>query len=159
MCAEKVMAKFLPSSKITKLRRNLTLFIQEDSESLYKVWERYSIIFNLCPDHGYVDYVILHMIYHGINEKSKSILDLSAGGRFMSLTLEEGGELIEKIVSAHVQWNTEEPIEPTGKIYHIEDMEEFKNVTREKGKHVKQVINEKWIYLLSIIGRMNFKRQ
>ena len=122
MCAEKFIAKFLPSSKITKLRRNLTLFIQEDSESLYKVWERYSIIFNLCPDHGYVDYVILHMIYHGINEKSKSILDLSAGGWFMAWNLEEGKELIEKIVSAQEQQNIQEPVKPTRNIHHIEDI-------------------------------------
>jgi hypothetical protein len=136
MCAEKFIAKFLPRSKITKLRRNLTLFVQEDGESLYKTWERYSKIFNLCPNHGYVEYVILHIFYDGINEESKSILDLSAGGRFMSLTLEEGRELIERIVSAQEQWNIEEPVKPTRKIYHIEDMEEFKKVTQEKGKPI-----------------------
>ena len=44
------------------------------------------------------------MFYHGTNDESKSILDLSAGGQFMSLTLEEEKEHIEKIVSAHEQW-------------------------------------------------------
>ena len=61
----------------------------------------------------------------------------------MSLTLEEGEEHIQKIVSAQEQWNIEEPIKPTAKIYHIEDMGEFKKVTQEKGKPVEQVINEK----------------
>ena len=71
MCAENFMAKFLPSSKITKLRRNLTLFVQEDGETLYKAWERYSKFLTLCPNHGYAKYVILHMFYHGINDESK----------------------------------------------------------------------------------------
>ena len=37
MCAEKFMDKFLPSSKITKLRRNLTLFVQEDGETFHYI--------------------------------------------------------------------------------------------------------------------------
>ena len=63
------------------------------------------------------------MFYHGINEESKSILDLSAGGRFMSLTIEYRRELIERIVSAQEQWNIGEQVKPAGKIYNIKDME------------------------------------
>ena len=74
------------------------------------------------------------MFYHGINDESKSILDLSVGGQFMSLTLEEGKEHIEKIAIAREQWNIEGPIKPQGKFYHNEDMEEFNKVTQEKGK-------------------------
>ena len=110
------MAKFLPGSKITKLRRNLTLFIQEDGGSLYGAWERYSKILNLCHNHGYAEHVILHMVYHGINNEL-SIFDLSAGGHFMSLTLEEGQALIEKIMIVKEKWNVDETMKPTKNIY------------------------------------------
>ena len=62
------------------------------------------------------------MFYQGINEESKSILDLSAEGRFMSLTIEYRRELIERIVSAQEQQNIQEPAKPTGNIHHIEDI-------------------------------------
>ena len=91
-------------SKITKLRRNLTLFVQEDGESLHGAWGRYSKFLNMCPNYGYAEHVIYHMFSHGINNESKSILDLSARGRFMSLTLEEGRERIEKIMNGKEQW-------------------------------------------------------
>ena len=87
MCAQNFMAKFFLGSKITKLRRNITLFIQEDDESLHEAWGRHSKILNLCPNHFYDQHVILQMVYLGINNESKFILDLSAGGRFMSFTL------------------------------------------------------------------------
>ena len=61
----------------------------------------------------------------------------------MALTLEEREALIQRIMTAKEQWNIEEPIKYTGKVYHVEDMEEFKKVTQEKGKPVEQVIHEK----------------
>ena len=61
----------------------------------------------------------------------------------MALTLEEGKTLIERIMTTKEQWNIEEPVKYTGKVYHVEDMEEFKKVTQEKGKPVEQVIHEK----------------
>ena len=158
MCAEKFMAKFLPSTKIIKLRKNLTLFIQADSKTLYKAYERYSKILNLCPNHGYVEYVILHIFYHGNNEESKSILDFSAGGHFMSLALEEGREHIETIVSTHEQWNIEEPAKPTGKIYHVEDMEEFKKVIK-KVNLLNKLSMKNCTYLVFISRTTNFKKQ
>ena len=59
---------------------------------------------------------------------------------------------------AKEQWNIEEPMNPTGKIYHVEDMEELKKVIK-KVNLLNKLSMKKWIYLVSISRRMNFKKQ
>ena len=64
---------------------------------------------NLCPYHGFGEYVVLHLFYREIDNESKDIIDLSADGRVMFLTLEEGSAMIEKNMTINKKWNIEEP--------------------------------------------------
>ena len=38
---EKFLNKFFPPSKASKLRENITSFVQLDNETIYEAWERY----------------------------------------------------------------------------------------------------------------------
>ena len=59
---------------------------------------------------------------------------------------------------AKEQWNIEEPMKPTGKIYHVEDMEEFKKVIK-KVNLLNKLSMKRWIYLVSISRMTNFKKR
>jgi hypothetical protein len=45
------------------------------------------------------DWLLMQSFYHGLTQKSHEQLDATAGGSFMSLTLEKVETLIEKIAS------------------------------------------------------------
>lgn len=57
------------------------------------------------------------------------------------------------------QWYNEEPTEFTGRnVYHIEDMEEFRNVIKEKGKPTEQLKTESVDFLLFTNRNVNFMK-
>ena len=75
------------------------------------------------------------MFYDGLSGESKLVLDISVGGVFMSLTMKEGENLTQTIVTTRVQLYDEELTEFTPrKVYHVKDMEEFREVRIEKGE-------------------------
>ena len=39
--AQKFLAKYFPLAKTSKLRNDITMFIQFEGEALYEAWERY----------------------------------------------------------------------------------------------------------------------
>ena len=51
--AYKFLANYFPPAKTAKLRNDITSFIQYNSESLYKAWDRYKELLRKCPHHGY----------------------------------------------------------------------------------------------------------
>ena len=77
----------------------------------------------------------------------------------MSLTLEEGREHIEKIVSAQEQWNIEEPAKPTGKYITLKTWKNLKRLLKRKISLFNKLLMKKWIYLVSIRRWTNLKRQ
>ena len=113
---------------------------------------------DLFPNHGFAEHVILHIFYNGLNDESKSVLDNSSGGRYKSSTIEEGERLIQTIVNTREQWSKEEPTEFTDRnFYHIEDMEEFRNVIKENGKPIEQLKTESVDFLLFTNRKVNFR--
>lgn len=61
----------------------------------------------------------------------------------MTLTLKAREELIRRIVTTKEQWYIEEPTEFTRrKVYHVESMDEFREVTKERGKPIEHIKNE-----------------
>ena len=46
------LAKYFPLAKSVKMRNNITNFLQQDQESLYKAWERFKNLLRKCSYHG-----------------------------------------------------------------------------------------------------------
>ena len=60
-----------------------------------------------CPTHGLNLWMIIQKIYAGLNFASRNLLDLSAGGTFMEITLGDATKLLDNIMVNYSQWHTE----------------------------------------------------
>ncbi|KAK5777555.1 hypothetical protein PVK06_045522 [Gossypium arboreum] len=49
---EKFLLKYFSLAKTTKLRNDISSFVQMDLETLYDAWERYKNLLRRCPHHG-----------------------------------------------------------------------------------------------------------
>lgn len=49
--AQKILAKFFPPVKTTKMRNDITSFLQMEGESLYEACERFKDLLRKCPHH------------------------------------------------------------------------------------------------------------
>lgn len=76
----------------------------------------------------------VYFIYvNGLNDEYA--LDGSAGGVFISLTIEEGECIIQTIVITREHWYVQEPHEFTARnVQYVGDMESFREVMSTKGK-------------------------
>ena len=60
-----------------------------------------------CPTHGLNLCMIIQKIYARLNFASRNLLDSTAGGTFMEITLGEATELLDNIMVNYSQWHTE----------------------------------------------------
>ena len=66
-----------------------------------------------CPTQGLNLWMIIQNFYAGLNFVSRNLLDSTAGGTFMEITLGEATKLFDNIMESYSQWHTE--IAPTSK--------------------------------------------
>ncbi|CAA3023591.1 Hypothetical predicted protein [Olea europaea subsp. europaea] len=50
--AQKFCTKFFPPAKITKLKHDISIFRQGETESFDKAWNRFKTMLRKCPHHG-----------------------------------------------------------------------------------------------------------
>ena len=68
-------------------------------ESIPEAWERLQDYIQTCPHHGMENWLVLQNFYKGLTPMSKGHLYATAGGVFLSLTIDEAMSLIEKMVA------------------------------------------------------------
>src|ERR1041385_4373340 len=60
-----------------------------------------------CPTHGLTTWMVIQTFYAGLNFTSRNLLDLAAGGTFMSITLGAATKLLDEVMTNYSQWHTE----------------------------------------------------
>jgi len=93
-CSATFLVKFFPMSKTNALRGKISNFQQTSLESILEAWERLQEYIRACLHHGMEDWLM---------PMSKENVDVTAGGAFHSLTIENAMTLIEKMV-ANQSW-------------------------------------------------------
>ena len=104
------MLKFSPNFKKVELVKEVMNFSQDPTESFFQMTERYFGLINKNFIRGINEEVLYHVFYFGLNEKSKSFLDCSAGGCFMQLSKKEGEELLRILLAMRTNGD---PMRPT----------------------------------------------
>jgi len=94
---------FFPLSKTSALRREISNFQPTSLESIPKAWERLQDLVRAYPHHGMEDWLVLQNFYEDLTTISMEHLNATAGGAFLSLTIENATTLIKKIV-ANQSW-------------------------------------------------------
>src|SRR4051812_40748576 len=73
------------------------------------------------PTHGLTTWMVIHTFYAGLNFTSLNLLELVAGGTFMSTTLGAAMKILDEMMMNYSQWHIERS--PTGmKVNSVEEM-------------------------------------
>src|SRR4051812_8039660 len=97
-CKHAFIGKYYPPTKIIYLRSDIVKFIQFDNEHVAQAWERMKYLVKNCPTHGLTTWMIIQTFYAGLNFSSRNLLDSTAGGTFMSITLGEATKLLDNMM-------------------------------------------------------------
>jgi len=95
----KFVTKYFTPSKSARMRNEITTFVQQETKSLYKAWERYKELLRKCPHHSLPDWLQVQIFYNGLAPSFKANLDAASGGSFNLKTHEEALETLELMAS------------------------------------------------------------
>ncbi|XP_070028565.1 uncharacterized protein [Nicotiana sylvestris] len=84
---QEFLNKYFFPAKTTKLRQDISNFLQTDTESVYQAWERLNAMLRKCPHHN--------------------VINAAAGGSVMGKTTEEALQLLNEISENAIQWPSE----------------------------------------------------
>nr|GEV33329.1 reverse transcriptase domain-containing protein [Tanacetum cinerariifolium] len=104
--AKMFLGKYFPPSMVTKLRNEITNFLQRPDESLFKAWERYKLSIDRCPKHNMFPVTQIDTFYNGLTLKHRDTINAAAGGTFMKRHPKECYDLIENMTAHHNVWDT-----------------------------------------------------
>nr|GEV37572.1 reverse transcriptase domain-containing protein [Tanacetum cinerariifolium] len=92
--AKMFLGKYFPPSMVTKLRNEITNFLQRLDESLFEAWEHYKLSIDR------------YTFSNGLTLRHRDTINAAAGGTFMKRHPEECYDLIENITAHHNDWDT-----------------------------------------------------
>ncbi|KAG8491555.1 hypothetical protein CXB51_014801 [Gossypium anomalum] len=101
---EKILLKYFLPAKTTKLRNDISSFVQMDLETLYDAWERYNDLLQRYPYHGLPLWLQVQTFYNGVNPSTRQMIDAAAGGTIHNKTPEAAYEFIEEMSLNNYQW-------------------------------------------------------
>ena len=96
-------------------------FKKLDHEHVAQSWERMKLMIRNCPTHGLNLWMIIQKNYAELKFASRNILDSTAGGTFMEITLGEATKLLDNIMVKYSQWHTERS-STSKKVHAIEEI-------------------------------------
>ncbi|GJV83021.1 reverse transcriptase domain-containing protein [Tanacetum coccineum] len=96
--------KFFPPSLFNRLLFEIRNFSQLVCESLTDVWLRLKNMFRKCHRHGLTKGAIIQIFYHGLDESTQGILDITAGGIFLYKSLNQAFQFLEDKVLFERDW-------------------------------------------------------
>nr|GEX27934.1 retrovirus-related Pol polyprotein from transposon TNT 1-94 [Tanacetum cinerariifolium] len=91
----KFINQFLPPSRTTYLRNEITNFLQKSNETFNEAWERFKDLLRQCPHHGLSKLHQLDTFYNALNPNDQDALDSAAGGNFLDKIPRECLSIIE----------------------------------------------------------------
>nr|GEU73868.1 reverse transcriptase domain-containing protein [Tanacetum cinerariifolium] len=131
------------------LRNEITNFRQCPDESLFKAWECYKILIDLCPNHNMLPVTQIDTFYNGLTLRYRDTINAAAGGTFMKRRPEECYDLIENMTTHHNDWDTSAQwnnyLGPPGFNQNqnlINQNQNFHNQNRNQGNHNPQGNNQ-----------------
>nr|GEY72028.1 hypothetical protein [Tanacetum cinerariifolium] len=79
----KFINEFLPPSRTTNLRNEISNFQQRFDGSFHKAWDRYKDLLCACPHHGFTELHQLDTFYNALNPADQDSLNSAAGGNLL----------------------------------------------------------------------------
>ncbi|GJT14216.1 reverse transcriptase domain-containing protein [Tanacetum coccineum] len=79
----KFINKFVPPSKTTNLRNEITRLQQRFDETFYEAWDRFNDLLRACPHHGFSELHQLDTFYNALNSNDQDSFNSAAGGNLL----------------------------------------------------------------------------
>ncbi|GJS78175.1 reverse transcriptase domain-containing protein [Tanacetum coccineum] len=98
--------KFFPPSLFNRLLLEIRNFSQLVCENLTDAWLRLKSMLRKCHGHGLTKGVIIQIFYHGLDEPTQAILDVTAGGIFLYKTPNQAFQFLDDKVLFNLDWST-----------------------------------------------------
>ncbi|GJR22537.1 reverse transcriptase domain-containing protein [Tanacetum coccineum] len=98
--------RFFPPSLFNRLLLEIRNFSQLVCESLTDAWLRLKSMLRKCHGHGLTKGAIIQIFYHGLDEPTQGILDVTAGGIFLYKTPNQAFQFLEDKVLFNLDWST-----------------------------------------------------
>ena len=114
------LAKYFPHSKSSKLRDNITSFVQQEGESVYDAWERYKEALRKVPNHGLPEWLEIEFFYKGLIQSTRNMIDTAAGGSLMEKMRDDAYALLDELASNSYQWGSDRTTTKKVGIYEVE---------------------------------------
>nr|GEU75062.1 DNA-directed DNA polymerase [Tanacetum cinerariifolium] len=91
----KFVNHFLPLSKTTHLKNEISRFTRRFEETFGEAWERFMEMLRVCPHHVFTKLTQIDTFYNGLNENDQDSLNATAGGNLLGKTTRETLNIIE----------------------------------------------------------------
>ncbi|XP_022849934.1 uncharacterized protein LOC111372029 [Olea europaea var. sylvestris] len=131
--AKKFCTKFFPPAKITKLKYDISIFRQEETESFDEAWNRFKNMLRKCPHHGISKGLQVQYFYAGLLPSYKSMVDSSSNGSLSTKIIDEALELFERVATTTAMWASERVVNKKA-----ESMSQSANVVQAKRASCKE---------------------
>ncbi|GJR97084.1 reverse transcriptase domain-containing protein [Tanacetum coccineum] len=96
--------RFFPPSLFNRLLLEIRNFSQNICESLTEAWLRLKNMLRKCHGHGLTKGAIIQIFYHGLDEPTQAILDVTAGGIFLYKTPNQAFQFLDDKVLFNHDW-------------------------------------------------------
>ncbi|GJZ93334.1 reverse transcriptase domain-containing protein [Tanacetum coccineum] len=96
--------RFFPPSLFNRLLLEIRNFSQLVCESLTEAWLRLKSMLQKCHGHGLTKGAIIQIFYHGLDEPTQAILDVTAGGIFLYKTPNQAFQFLNDKVLFNHDW-------------------------------------------------------
>ncbi|GKF49850.1 reverse transcriptase domain-containing protein [Tanacetum coccineum] len=89
----KFINEFLPPSRMTNLRNEISNFEQRFGESFHEAWDRYKDLLRACPHHGFTELNQLDTFYNALNPTDQDSLNFAAGVKSSDVNSSSSSEI------------------------------------------------------------------
>ena len=95
------LKKFFPAEVIDKLMNDISMIVQDESETFYECWERFNNLLEACPHHMIDKIVLLGYIIQGMRPQDKTTLESASNGSMKKYkTTDKAWQLISDLAES-----------------------------------------------------------
>ncbi|GJU37618.1 reverse transcriptase domain-containing protein [Tanacetum coccineum] len=91
----KFINEFIPPSRTTNLRNEISNFQQRFDESFHEAWDRYKDLIRACPHHSFTELHQLDTFYNALNLADQDSLNSATGGNLLERSTQDVLTIIE----------------------------------------------------------------
>jgi hypothetical protein len=112
------MKEYYSLGKTQSLRNKIATFVQYPTETISEAFERFNEYTRAVPHHKFPKEDLIQKFYQGLTMTSRMIIDASAGGSIIELTMTEALTLFRKVADNDTRASSGRllPVQPTGNV-------------------------------------------